>query len=129
MNEIKFSTDVLNETLIVSIWYKDLKELIKDLKKNLRPAFIKWFSNHNKFYNYYDSILKKYKIDVKWINKNFYKGNLNYKFNDSQFIITLKGIYSINLLNFVTNLKENKIGKQIIPYLRNLNKSLIKQKV
>ena len=42
--------------------------------------------------------------------------------------MSIKGIYSINILSFVTNLKKNIIGNQIIPYLKKLNKSLMKQK-
>lgn len=129
MNQIKFSANIEKETLKVSIWYKDLKELIRDLKINLKFAFLEWYKNNNKFYNYYDCILKKYDIDANWINNNFYKGELNYEFNDSQFVMSIKGIYSINILSFVTNLKKNIIGNQIIPYLKKLNKSLMKQKV
>ena len=130
MNQIEFSASKKLETIQVSIFFKNLEELIKDIKINLKTRFREWLLKDKSFSYYYSYIVNKYGIDNMWISRNYKKESLKYRFNNGFLILTTySGPYSLNLLTSIIQADNNKsyINKNIITEIEKLKTSLLKK--
>ena len=130
MNQIKFSASKKLETIQVSIYFKNLEGLIEDIKINLKKKFKEWVLKDKSFSYYYSYIVNKYGIDNMWINRNYKKESLLYRFNNGYLILTTNsGPYSLNLLTSIIQVDNNKsyLNKNIITEIERLKTSLVKK--
>lgn len=130
MNQIKFSASKKLETIQVSIYFKNLEELVKDIKINLKKNFKEWVLKDKSFSYYYSYIVNKYGIDNMWINRNYKKESLLYRFNNGYLILTTNsGPYSLNLLTSIIQVDNYKsyLNKNIITEIERLKTSLVKK--